>query len=142
KPLSEDQALALMASYGIPTPARLAVASTEELQQAAAVLRFPVALKTAVPGIHHKSDVGGVRLGIADPETLRAAYDDMAQRLGPQALVAEMAPAGTELALGAMIDPQWGPTVMVAAGGVLIELLADRAVALAPLDADEARELI
>ncbi len=142
KPLSEDEALGLMAAYGIPTPARRTVGSAAELEQAARALKFPVALKTATPGILHKSDVGGVRLGLTDPESLRDAYAEMAQRLGPQALVAEMAPAGTELALGAVIDPQWGPIVMLATGGVLIELLADRAVALAPLAAEEARAMI
>lgn len=142
KPLSEDEALALMTAYGIPAPARRTVGSAAELEQAARALRFPVALKTAVPGILHKSDVGGVRLGLDDPESLQVAYAEMAQRLGPQALIAEMAPAGTELALGAIIDPQWGPVVMLAAGGVLIELLADRAVALAPLQAEEARSMI
>jgi len=142
KPLSEDEALALMAAYGIRTPVRRTVGSAGELEQEARALSFPVALKTAVPGILHKSDVGGVRLGLADPESLRGAYDEMARRLGPQVLIAEMAPAGTELALGAVIDPQWGPVVMLAAGGVLIELLADRAVALAPLETEEARTMI
>lgn len=142
KPLSEDEALALMSAYGIRTPARRVVGSAGELAQAADTLRFPVVLKTAVPGILHKSDVGGVRLGLADRDALLAAYAEMAQRLGPQALVAEMAPPGTELALGAVIDPQWGPVVMLAAGGVLIELLGDRAVALAPLDAEEGRDMV
>jgi acyl-CoA synthetase (NDP forming) len=142
KPLSEDEALSLMQAYGIRVPARRQIRSTGELEEAGRSLRFPVVLKTAEPGILHKSDVGGVQLDLADERALREAYAGMAERIGPAALVAEMAPKGIELALGAVIDPQWGPVVMLAAGGMLIELLADRAVALAPLDAAEARAMI
>jgi acyl-CoA synthetase (NDP forming) len=141
-PLVEDEVLSLIGDYGIRVPARRRVRSADDLEEIGRSLRFPVALKTAEPGILHKSDIGGVQLGIADMTALRDAYAGMARRIGPTALVAEMAPAGIELALGAVVDPQWGPIVMVAAGGLLIELLADRAVALAPLDSIEARSMI
>jgi acetate---CoA ligase (ADP-forming) len=101
---------------------------------AAARVGWPVVLKTAAPGVAHKSEVGGVRLGLDGPERLAAAYTDLAGRLGPRVLVAAMAGPGVELALGVVADPQFGPLVMVAAGGVLVELLGDRRFALPPVD--------
>jgi hypothetical protein len=86
--------------------------------------------------------VGGVRIGLPDTDAVRAAYEDIAARLGPEAVAAAMVPAGVEVALGVVVDPTFGPLVLVAAGGVLVEVLHDRRLALAPLDADEARRLI
>ena len=99
-------------------------------------------LKTAEPAISHKSDVGGVVLGLRDPAALAAAYRDLAARLGPRVLVCQSVAAGTELALGVARDPDLGPLIVVGAGGVLVELLADRAVALPPVDEETARELL
>jgi acetate---CoA ligase (ADP-forming) len=99
-------------------------------------------LKTEEPAIAHKSDVGGVLLGISDAAALTAAYRDLAGRLGPQVLVCQSVPAGVELALGIVTDPALGPLVVVGAGGVLVELLADRVVALPPVTAETAAELI
>jgi hypothetical protein len=93
-----------------------------------------VVLKTAAPGIAHKSDVGGVMLGLEGPDRLAAAYEQLAGRLGPRVLVSTMAGPGVELALGVVHDPQFGPLVMVAAGGVLVEVLRDRRFALPPVD--------
>ncbi|MEM7221892.1 MAG: acetate--CoA ligase family protein [Pseudomonadota bacterium] len=138
--LGEAEALALLNDYGIAVPRVAAIASREEAL--ACGLRPPLVLKTAAPGIAHKSDVGGVRLGLVGAEALAAAYDEMAGRLGPEALVAEMAPAGVEIALGALSDPAFGPVVMVAAGGELVEILSDSAVALAPFGPQEARALL
>ena len=90
-------------------------------------------LKTGEPGIAHKSDVGGVRLGLANPAELGAAYDDLAARLGPHVLVSQTAPPGTELALGLVRDPALGPLLIISAGGVLIEIFNERAVLLAPV---------
>lgn len=139
--LSEQEGLALLADYGIATPAMLRLDHRDDIATAARALRPPYVLKTAA-GHAHKSDVGGVRIGLADAEALEAAYTEMASRLGPAALVMEMVPAGVEIGLGAVIDPSFGPVIMVAAGGILIELLADRAVALAPFGADEADRLL
>ena len=93
-------------------------------------------------GVQHKSDVGGVALGLADADALRTAYEDIAARLGPRVVVAPMAPKGVEVALGVVRDPTFGPLVLVAAGGVLVELMKDRQLALPPLDEHRARSLI
>ena len=111
-----------------------AAATAKAALAAAAGIGYPVVLKTAEPGIAHKSDAGGVVLGIRDAAGLTAAYADLAARLGPRVLVCEMAGPGTELSAGIMADADLGPLVVVGAGGVLVEHLADRAVALPPVD--------
>jgi hypothetical protein len=97
-----------------------------------------VAIKTAMPGIFHKSDVGGVKLGLADAAAQQAAYRDLKDRLGPRVIVMPMAGRGVELSLGLTRDPQFGPILMVGAGGTLIELLKDRRFAMPPFDEGEA----
>ncbi|MFO1059528.1 MAG: acetate--CoA ligase family protein [Dongiaceae bacterium] len=109
---------------------------------AAEAIGFPAVLKTAQPGILHKTERDGVRLALADGEAVGRAYRDLATRLGPRVLVTRMAGRGVELSFGATRDPQFGPLVMVGAGGVLIEFLADRQFALAPFDVATARRLI
>jgi len=141
-PVAEADALALLSDYGVPVIETQPAASAEESIAAAQALGFPVALKTAEPGISHKSDVGGVKLGLVDADGVRAAYEDLASRLGSRVSVARMAPRGTELALGVVPDPQFGPLVLIAAGGVLVELLHDRRLALPPLDEARARALV
>jgi acyl-CoA synthetase (NDP forming) len=141
-PLDEMEGLSLLADYGIAAvPARRAESLVEALDAAQAI-GFPVALKTAAPGIMHKSDRNGVRLGLADGQGVEAAYADLSDRLGRQVVVAQMALAGVEIAFGMVKDPQFGPYVMVAAGGIWIEILKDRAVALPPLSLEEAQAMI
>jgi len=140
--MSELEGLELLADYGLPVTDARAATSSGEAVDAAGAVGFPVVLKTAAPGIAHKSDVDGVRLGIADVDAVRAAYDDVAGRLGPRVVVGAMAPSGVEVALGIVRDPTFGSLVLVAAGGILIELLHDRALAFPPFDETGARRLI
>ncbi len=123
----------LLRDYGIPAVRARQVATRGAALAAAATIGYPVVLKTDEPGIAHKSDVGGVRLGLADPGAAGAAYDDLAARLGPRVLVCETAPPGAELALGIVRDAALGPLLVISAGGVLIEIFAERAVLLAPV---------
>ena len=81
-------------------------------------------------------------LGLTDPAALAAAYEHLAARLGPDVLVCQTAPPGVELSLGLVRDPALGPLIVVGAGGVLVELLADRAVALPPVDQAGAHRLL
>jgi acetate---CoA ligase (ADP-forming) len=134
--------LALLAEYGIAV-ARAAPASDAPGALAAAeAVGYPVVLKTDEPAITHKSDVGGVLLGITGPDALAAGYADLAARLGARVLVGQAVPPGPELSLGLARDPGLGPLIVVGAGGVLVELLADRAVALPPVDAAQAGDLL
>ncbi|HSR86275.1 MAG TPA: acetate--CoA ligase family protein [Streptosporangiaceae bacterium] len=134
--------LELLAEYGISVAAARPVAEAGAALAAADEIGYPVALKTAEPQILHKSDVGGVVMGIRDPGQLAAAYTDLAARLGPRVLVCQAVPAGVELALGIVADPELGPLVVVGAGGVLVELFGDRRVALPPVSADQAADLL
>jgi acyl-CoA synthetase (NDP forming) len=140
--LSEVAALGLLAAYDIHVVEALPARALDEAERAADRIEYPVALKTAVPGILHKSDVRGVRIGIGDVEELRETYRDFEERLGPEVTVAAMAPPGVEVALGIVRDATFGPLVLVAAGGVLVEVLHDRKLALPPIDEDAARLLI
>jgi acyl-CoA synthetase (NDP forming) len=140
--LDEAASLALLNAWDIPVAAHAVADSEDAAASAARGIGYPLVLKTAMPGILHKSDVGGVRLGLQDENTVRAAYRDMAARLGPRALLARMVPKGVELALGMVDDQQFGPLVTVGAGGVLIELLSDRRAALAPFGPLTARRLL
>ena len=123
----------LLRDYGIPAVRARAAASRAAALAAADEIGYPVVVKTDEPGIAHKSDVGGVRLGLGDLAAVGAAYDDLAARLGPRVLVCETAAPGTELALGIVRDPALGPLLVISAGGVLIEIFSERAVLLAPV---------
>ena len=140
--MDEAEALALLADFGLPVlPVKIAE-SADEAAAAASEIGYPVALKTAAPGIRHKTEQGGVRLGVADEAALRTIHAELTARLGPRVLVAPMAGPGIEMALGLVNDPQFGPLVMVGAGGVLIELLRDRRFVMPPADAATARQAV
>ena len=141
-PLSEAEALALLADYGVPVVKHAVATTVDEALRAAADIGYPVALKTAMPGMLHKTEQGGVILGLSGPEALRAAYAELGARIGPRVLVADMLPPGVELAYGMTRDAQFGPLVMVAAGGVLVEKLGDARHTLAPFGPTTAVRLL
>jgi acyl-CoA synthetase (NDP forming) len=134
QPLSEVDGLSLLGDYGIVVPRFEPVSSLSTATRAAEEIGWPVVLKTAAPGVTHKTDVGGVVVNIHDDDQLAAAYEDVAARLGPDAVVMETAPPGVELALGIVNDPQFGPLVMAAAGGLFVEMLGDRRFGAPPID--------
>jgi acetate---CoA ligase (ADP-forming) len=136
-PLTEAEGYALLADYGIPVPRHALVGTRAQAIAAAERIGFPVSLKTAMPGIAHKSEVAGVRLGLGDAPAVGAWYDEMAARLGPAALIAEQVPAAAELALGLLHDAGFGPFLMLASGGVWIELHGDAVLAQVPVDEAE-----
>jgi acyl-CoA synthetase (NDP forming) len=140
-PLTAIEAQALLADYDIPTVQTLNVASHDEAMAAAERMGWPVVLKTAEAGIDHKSEAGGVALGLSDEAALRAAYEKMV-RLGPALTLSAMAQGRVEIAFGLLRDPQFGPLLLLAAGGLFIEALADRAVALPPVSHEEAHAML
>ena len=140
--LDEAESLALLADYGVQVLPHRVVESEAALLEAAKGFGT-VATKTAMPGILHKSDVGGVKFGLADAAAQAAAYRDLQARLGPRVIVMPMAKdvlkgQGVELSLGLTNDPQFGPILMLGAGGTLIELLKDRRFAIPPFGPAEA----
>jgi acyl-CoA synthetase (NDP forming) len=136
--LSETDALTMLGDYGLPVVPVTAVNNESD----AVAVNYPVVLKTAVPGILHKSDVGGVVLNIASQDQLLAAYTDMAKRLGPEAIVTPMVDEGIEMMLGVKLDPQFGPVVLIGFGGIHAETLKDVAFALPPFSAAHARRCL
>jgi acetate---CoA ligase (ADP-forming) len=142
RPFSDLEGLSLLREYGIRAQRAMASSSLNDVVRIARDIGFPLALKTAEPGIQHKSDIDGVHLNIAGQDALEAAYRTMAARLGPKVLLMEMAPKGVELALGLVRDRQLGAYVVAAAGGIWIELLKDRAVRMPPFGIGEAEAMI
>ncbi len=141
-PTGGPELFALLREYGISVPPTEAAGTRDAALAAADAIGYPVVLKTAEPGIAHKSDVGGVRLGLASRAETARAYDDLASRLGPKVQVSQTAPAGPELALGLVRDPALGPLLVISAGGILIEIFAERVVLLPPVTRPVALEAV
>ncbi|MCZ3385738.1 MAG: acetate--CoA ligase family protein [Actinomycetia bacterium] len=128
---------------GVQFPDAQLVSSDAELESVLPSLQFPVVLKAM--GLLHKTDVGGVRLGIIDVEELRAEYRSMVDRLDPPAVTVEHmvdTTSGVELIVGVRQDARFGPVAMVGGGGILTEVLDDVATSLAPVDASRATDLL
>jgi acyl-CoA synthetase (NDP forming) len=134
--LTEDEGYALLTDYEIPVPAHAIVNDAAAACAAGRSIGYPLVLKTASPGILHKSDVGGVYVGLVDEAALVAAYDQMSRRLGSRALITAQVHGGVEMACGLLQDPAFGPFVMIGSGGIWIEQLRDSALVMAPVDAD------
>ncbi|MDP3377678.1 MAG: acetate--CoA ligase family protein, partial [Brevundimonas sp.] len=149
-PLTEREAKALLARFGLPVTRERLATSSDEAAAMAEAIGFPVAMKIESPGIAHKTEAGGVRLGVADADGARqafaaimasaAAYDPEAELAG--VLVQEMAGGGVEALVGLVRHEPFGLGVAVGAGGVLVELLRDAAFDLLPLDEAAVEALI
>jgi acyl-CoA synthetase (NDP forming) len=133
-------AFELLAAYGVSVVPSRRAHSVGDALAAADELGYPVALKTL--GALHKSDVGGVSLNLADEAALSRAYTAMAQSLGPAVAVQPMVADGVEVSVGFVRDDAFGPLVVVAAGGTLVELLADRVVVCPPVSRQGARRML
>ena len=138
--LEEADSLALLRDFGIPANRTEIAESEDELLGAADSIGYPLVLKTAVPGMLHKTEHGGVCLDIGDRKELTAAYGDLKKRLGARVVVAPMAYGVAELILGARRDPQFGPVVLFGFGGTMAEVLGDVVFALPPFTAEYARK--
>jgi len=150
RPLNEQQSKALVASWGIPVTRDVVAGDPGGAMRLAQGLRFPVVAKVLAADLPHKSDAGGVRLGIPDAHTLERELVAMlaqVRRLAPAAriegvLVSEMVEDGLETILGVVHDPTFGPTVAFGLGGTLAEVLRDVTYRVAPVDRHEALEMI
>ncbi len=152
KTLTETESKALLAAFRIPVAKTVVARSLAEALVNAEQLGFPVAMKVSSPDIVHKSEARGVRLDIRNAQELRAAYTDITasvKQAAPDAHIEGIAIQpmgikrnGRELTVGVVTDPQFGPVITFGAGGSLVEALADRAVALPPLNGFLARDLI
>ena len=150
--LSELDSKLILSAYGIPVVETRIATSTEEAIAAAEQMGYPVVVKLLSPQVTHKSDVGGVVLDIQNRDSLKAAVEAMRVRvakLRPDATIAGFTvqpmirrPRAHELILGASVDPIFGPVILFGQGGTAVEIVADRAVALPPMDMALARDLI
>lgn len=150
--LSEHEAKSILAAYGIPVVETLIAKDVDEAMTCAEKTGYPVVIKIISPQISHKSDVGGVLLNIESPAILSAAAEGMLariKRLKPDAeiegfTVQKMVerPGAHELIIGVMTDPIFGPVILFGQGGVSVEIVKDRAIALPPLNLKLAKDLI
>ena len=140
--LPESTVMDLLEAFGIAVPRRFATATWRQTRDWAREIGYPVVLKSRAPGLHHKTEQGGVVVGIRNARQLAQHYREMKARLGAEVMVCEQVGPGTEIGAGMVNDPQFGPFIMVSAGGISIELLDDRAVALAPVSRLEADEMV
>ncbi len=145
---TERHASAFLAANGIPmVPSRMAT-SPDEAARHAEEVGFPVVLKAAADDLEHKSDLGGVELGLNDAESVRTAAARIADSLakaghdGTTTVVQPMRSGGTELLVGVVRDPSWGLTLAVAMGGIWVEILGDSQLRLLPVSAAEARQAV
>ncbi len=144
--LMEHEAKAICREYGLPVAVSEVAKTPEEAVEIANKIGYPVVMKIVSPQVIHKSDVGGVIVGVKTPEEVKRAYDEIVNNVKkhvPNAeiigiLVQEMAPHSTEVIVGAIRDAQFGPVIMFGLGGVLVELIKDVSFRVAPVDKDEA----
>ncbi|NYI75543.1 acetate--CoA ligase family protein [Nocardioides panzhihuensis] len=146
---SEAEARRLLESAGIPVVPAVLATTADRATTAAEELGGAVALKIVSPDILHKSDIGGVRLGVSGHDAVREAYDAViaAAESVPDAkvdgvLVSPMRRPAPELLVGVVRDPQWGPILAVAIGGVLVEVLDDSALSPLPVTPDKAKRML
>ena len=148
--LGETEAREVMQAYGFRMPRSLPAATADAAVAAAENLGYPVVMKIASKDILHKSDVGGVKVGLEDEDEARRAFHailESARQRVPDAiidgvLVQEMAPSGKEVILGMNRDAQFGPMVMFGLGGIYVEILKDVSFRLAPMTRQDARAMI
>ncbi|HLF04841.1 MAG TPA: acetate--CoA ligase family protein [Dehalococcoidia bacterium] len=148
--LSEHAGKELIAGWGVPVTRELPAATADAAVNAARTLGYPVALKVDSPDILHKTEAGGVRLGLLDDAQVRAAFSQIASSAAayaPQAvvngvLVQEMVAGGVEAIVGVSYDPQLGPVLLFGTGGVMVEVYQDVALRLCPITQPEALDMI
>jgi acyl-CoA synthetase (NDP forming) len=140
----------LLREFGVPLAETIAAKDADAAAAAADRLGYPVVLKIDSPEIAHKTDVGGIRIGCADPASVRAAFGEMLAEVGRRApaarldgaLVQRMVAGGREMILGVKTDPLFGPAVVCGFGGIFVEQLRDVSLRVPPIGPDDAAAMI
>ena len=148
--LNEIEAKELMHAAGVPVARTVLVTTEEEARTQAEQIGYPVVLKIVSPDISHKSDIGGVKVGLEDASAVTAAFNEImanAKSAEPDAritgiAVQHMAPAGTEVIVGMTTDAQFGPVLMFGLGGIMVEVLKDVSFRVVPLAERDAEQMI
>jgi acetyl-CoA synthetase (ADP-forming) len=148
--LLEPEAKTICAQYGIPVTKFMVAKTAEEAVKFAEKIGYPLVMKIVSPDVIHKFDVGGVVVNLKTSKEVEGAFKkimDNVKKHTPQAkilgiTVQEMAPASTEVIVGAIKDPQFGQTLMFGLGGIFVEILKDVTFRIAPINEQEAKEMI
>jgi acyl-CoA synthetase (NDP forming) len=146
--LDESAGKQLLAAHGIKVPQSRVVKGIADVDAVINGLQLPVVVKVMSPDILHKSDAGGVKINLRSAAEVKAAIEGMLNAPGIKGariegfLVEEMAPAGHELVIGGLRDPQFGPLVMVGLGGIFVEILKDVSFRLCPIARIDAEEML
>ena len=148
--LLEPEAKAICVEYSIPTPGFKVATSSASAAALAGELGYPIVLKIVSPDVVHKTEAGGVVIGLSSSEAVESAYLRIMESVRahkPDArivgvLVQKMAPESTEVIVGSVNDPQFGPTIVFGLGGVFVEILKDVSFRITPLEERDARDMI
>lgn len=147
--LLETEAKELLLEYGLPVPAFKLIKNEDEVEEIAELIGYPLVMKIVSPDIIHKSEAGGVKVGIEDGPSARRAYRDIisnAQEYDDKAhiygiITYRMCPVSTEVIIGMLKDPHFGPVVMFGLGGIFVEVLKDVSFRILPITELDAQEM-
>ncbi len=149
KVITEEISKSILKSYGVKVPPYALVTSAEEAAKQAKKIGFPLVMKVVSPQILHKTDVGGVKVGLNDVDDVKKTFKDMHGRLSKKKgvdvkgiLLEKMVPKGVELIVGIQNDPQFGPVIMVGLGGIMTEIMKDVAFRMLPITTSDAKSML
>ncbi len=148
--LLEPEAKSICIQYGLPTPAFDVASNSNEAEDFANKIGYPIVLKIVSPDILHKTDAGGVAVGLNSGKEVKNEFEEMLRRVRNYKkdanikgiLVQKMAPSSTEVIIGGLKDPQFGQTLMFGLGGIFVEVLKDVTFRIAPISEKDAKEMI
>ena len=149
KVITEELSKSILREYGVSVPPYALVTSAAEAAKAAKEIGFPLVMKVVSPQILHKTEVGGVKVGIGKIQDVKKTFNDMYGRLSKQEgvdvkgiLLEKMVPKGVELIVGLQNDPQFGPVIMVGMGGIMTEVMKDVAFRMLPITTSDAKSML
>ena len=149
KVITEELSKSILKTYGIKVPPFALVTSAEEAVKQAKKIGFPLVMKVVSPQILHKTDVGGVKVGLDNVNDVKKTFKDMYGRLSKKKgvevkgiLLEKMVPKGVELIVGIQNDPQFGPVIMVGLGGIMTEVMKDVAFRMLPITTSDAKSML
>jgi 3-hydroxypropionyl-CoA synthetase (ADP-forming) len=149
KVITEEASKSILKSYGVKVPPYALVKSADEAVAAAKKIGYPLVMKIVSPQILHKTDVGGVKVGLNNDADVKKTFNDMYERLSKKkgvevkgVLLEKMVPKGIEMIVGLQVDPQFGPVIMVGLGGVMTEVFKDVAFRMLPITTSDAKSMI
>jgi len=147
KVITEEQAKEILTEYGVKVPDYALVNSADEAATKAKKIGFPLVMKIVSPQILHKTDVGGVKVGVSSEQEVKEVFNDMYGRLSGKhnvkgVLLEKMVPSGVELIVGLQYDEQFGPVIMVGLGGIFTEVFKDVSFRMLPITKDDAKSML